>query len=136
METAYTYLILSGVLTLLLWTPYILFRMVNWGLPAFLHNYPDGYPKQQADMPLWVHRSQRAHMNMIETLPAFTAVVLAAGYLATEQAGTTIGLWAQAFFLARIAHALVYTLGIPFLRTPTYLVSWAAILAIAATTLG
>ena len=35
METAYTYLALSGMLTLLLWTPYILARVFVWGLPTF-----------------------------------------------------------------------------------------------------
>jgi uncharacterized MAPEG superfamily protein len=41
-------------------------------------------------------------------------------------------MWAQFFFFARIAHAVVYITGIPFLRTPVYLASWFAILAIAA----
>jgi uncharacterized MAPEG superfamily protein len=36
------------------------------------------------------------------------------------------------FFLARVGHAIVYMLGIPYLRTPVYLVSWAAVLMIAA----
>ena len=43
METAYTYLVLSGVLTLLLWTPYIVARLFVWGPLTFLHNYPTGF---------------------------------------------------------------------------------------------
>jgi uncharacterized MAPEG superfamily protein len=34
------------------------------------------------------------------------------------------------FFVARVLHAVVYTAGIPYLRTPVYLVSWASILMI------
>ncbi len=130
MDTAYFYLGLSGILAILLWTPYILARAFTWGIPTFLNNYPEGFPKEQPEMPVWAHRSQRAHLNMVETLPAFAAVVLAAGYLAPSETHPTIVWWAQIFFLARIAHAIVYTLGVPYLRTPTYLVSWAAILVI------
>lgn len=135
MEAAYLYLSLSGILTVLLWTPYILSRAITWGIPTFLNNYPEGFPKVQPDVPLWARRSQRAHMNMVETLPAFASVVVAAGFLAPTAAHEGIALWAQVFFWARIGHAVVYTLGIPYLRTPVYLVSWAAILMIGITVL-
>ena len=66
---------------------------------------------------------------MVETLPAFVAVFIAVGLLRTD-AGETISMWAQVFFISRIVHAVVYTLDLPYLRTPIYLVSWFAILAI------
>lgn len=132
MDTAYLYLGLSGMLAVLLWTPYILSRAITWGIPTFLNNYPKDFPKVQPEVPLWAHRSQRAHLNLVETLPAFAAVVIAAGQLAPDAAAGSIALWAQVFFFARIAHALVYTLGIPYLRTPVYLASWAAVLVIGA----
>jgi len=130
MDTAYYYLGLSGMLAVLLWTPYILSRAITWGIPTFLKNYPEGFPKEQPEAPLWAVRSQRAHLNMVETLPAFAAVVVASGMLAPEGAYAGIAMWAQIFFFARVIHAIVYTLGIPFLRTPVYLVSWAAVLMI------
>lgn len=130
METAYLYLGLSGILTALLWTPYILSRAITWGIPTFVNNYPENYPKEQPEPPLWAQRSQRAHLNMVETMPAFIAVVLAAGTLAASSSYEGIAMWAQVFFFARIAHAVVYTLGIPYVRTPVYLVSWAAVLMI------
>ncbi|OED41294.1 hypothetical protein AB833_09765 [Chromatiales bacterium (ex Bugula neritina AB1)] len=130
METAYFYLGLSGMLTVLLWTPYILSRVFTWGLPTFLNNYPEGYPEEEPETPLWAQRSQRAHLNIVETIPAFAAVVVAAGMLAPETAHAGIAMWAQIFFFARIVHAVVYTLGLPYLRTPSYLVSWAAVLLI------
>lgn len=132
METAYLYLALSGMLAVLLWTPYILARLFLWGLPTFLTNYPEGFPATQPEPPLWAQRAQRAHLNMIETLPAFAAVVLAVGLLKGDAAGATVALWAQIFFVARLVHAPIYILAIPFLRTPVYLVSWAAILMIGA----
>ncbi|MDN3556525.1 MAPEG family protein [Halomonas maura] len=133
MQLAYYYVGLSAALTVLLWVPYILARLVAWGLPAFLHNYPEGFPVKRQERPLWVERSQRAHLNMVETLPAFIGVVLAAAYLAGDDAAAVqqLALWSAVFFWARLAHAAVYTLGIPYLRTPAYLLSWLAILAIA-----
>lgn len=135
METAYIYLTLSGVLTVLLWTPYILARIFVWGLLTFLGNYPKNFPAEQPTPPLWAQRAQRAHLNMVETLPAFIAVIVGADYLIGDAAGLMIALWAKIFFFARVAHAIVYILAIPALRTPIYLVSWAAILMIAKTAL-
>jgi len=132
METAYLFLGLSGALTVLLWTPYIVARLFVWGPLTFLNNYPEGFPAKQPEPPLWAQRAQRAHLNMVETMPAFIAVVLSAGALVGDQAGAAVGAWTQIFFFARLAHAIVYTAGIPYLRTPVYLVSWASILAIAA----
>jgi uncharacterized MAPEG superfamily protein len=83
--TAYYYVGLSVVLSVLLWIPDILARMVVWGIATFLNNYPAGFPVKQPEQPLWAERSQRAHLNMVETLPAFIGVVLAAGFLAGDK---------------------------------------------------
>ena len=131
MAEAYTYLALSGALTLLLWTPYILARVFVWGPITFLTNYPKDFPRVQPTPPLWAERAQRAHLNMVETLPAFIAVLVAADYLIGDSAGIAVGAASKLFFYARVAHAGVYILGVPGLRTPVYLVSWASILFIA-----
>lgn len=135
MDTAYFYLGLSGLLAATLWVPYILARVFVWGLPTFLLNYPKGFPAQQPEPPLWAQRSQRAHLNMIETMPGFVAVVLAAGYFVGSDPGKgiLIAQCCQIFFFARVAHAIVYTLGIPVVRTPIFVVSWASIVVIAST---
>jgi uncharacterized MAPEG superfamily protein len=132
MNTSLYYLAACGVLTILLWTPYILSRIFVWGLPTFLNNYPQGYPATQPESPIWAQRAQRAHLNMVETMPAFIAVITAAVLLPMESQAESIGQWAEIFFFARLGHALVYILGVPYLRTPTYLLSWFAILSIAA----
>ncbi len=137
METTFYYLGLSGVLTILLWTPYILARLFSWGLPTFLNNYTKGFPLTQPEQPLWAARAQRAHLNMVETMPAFIAVIVAASLLIGDDTVATkiVAIWAQVFFFARVIHAIVYIAGTPYLRTPVYLVSWASILMIGFTSL-
>ena len=130
------YVALSSMLCVLLWAPYIGARaFLVWGLPKFLNNYPEGFPAKNPEQPLWAARAQRAHLNLAETLPAFIGVVLAASTLGGAAAAGTVATWAAVFFWARVAHAVVYILGVPFLRTPVYLVSWAAILVIGSTAL-
>ncbi len=138
MNDIYLYLLLSGVLTLLLWTPYIVARLFVWGPITFINNYPAEFPKKTPEQPLWAERAQRAHLNMVETMPAFIATVLGASFLAADSTQTiaAIASWSAVFFWARVGHAIVYIAGLPFLRTPVYLISWFAILAIAATALG
>lgn len=135
MNDIYLYLTLSGALTLLLWTPYIVARLFVWGLPTFLNNYPSMFPQEAPKQPLWAERAQRAHLNMVETMPAFIAVIIGASHIANGAEATlaTITSWAAIFFWARVSHAVVYILGVPYLRTPVYLVSWFSILAIAST---
>ncbi len=130
MDQAYHYLALSGVFTALMWVPYILARLAVWGVRDFLNNYPKGYPAIEPEPPLWAQRAKRAHLNMVETLPAFLAVVIAATMLPDRVDAESVGQWAAVFYYARVVHYIVYSLGLPYLRTPSYLVSWAAILAV------
>ncbi len=128
MSTELTYLVLSGILSLLLWVPYIGMRAFLWGIPTFLNNYPEDFPAKTPKQPLWAERAQRAHLNLVETLPAFAIVILVAAV--SNSLNDVTACWAKVFFFSRIIHAVVYTLGIPYLRTPVYLVSWFAILRI------
>ncbi len=132
MDTILFYLVLSGILTVLLWTPYIAARLFSWGVGTFLNNYPEGFPAKSPEQSLWAARAQRAHLNMVETMPAFVAVTVAALSVNTPDASVlaSMAFWAKVFFFARLAHAAVYIAGLPYLRTPVYLVSWAAVLII------
>lgn len=135
-NTAYTYLALSGVLTAVLWVPYVIARTGVTGLVGS-QTYGDDFPRTQPVLPPWAARSQRAHMNMIETMAAFIPVFLAAMAMTDSPAATaTIAQWTMVFFYARVAHAVVYTLGIPFTRTPAFFVSWLSIVMIAVEALG
>lgn len=137
METAFYYLGLCGILTVLLWIPYILERLFSWGLISFLHNYPQGFPQEQPKQKLWAVRAQRAHLNMVETMPAFIAVVVAAALLKMNDAmvGQTVSMWAQIFFYARVLYSIVYIMAVPYIRTPVYLLSWVSVLMIGYTIL-
>ena len=86
------------------------------GLPALAGNR-DGVPELTG----WAGRAQRAHRNMLESLVLFAALVLVAQ--ATGMTNATTALGAQLFFWARLAYAVVYLAGIPWLRTGLWAVS-------------
>ena len=69
----------------------------------------------------WAGRAARAHHNMLESLVLFAALVLAAVVAGKTNSTTLLG--AQLFFWARLAYAVVYLAGIPWLRTAVWLVS-------------
>lgn len=76
----------------------------------------------------WVGRAQRAHRNLLESLLPFAAVVLAAQAAGISNSMTVLG--AQLFFVGRLAYALIYLAGIPWLRTVTWSVALVGILLI------
>ncbi|MGE5200545.1 MAG: MAPEG family protein [Acidobacteriota bacterium] len=73
-------------------------------------------------------RAQRAHRNMLESLVLFAALVLVAQ--AAGKANATTALGAEIFFWARLVYAIVYLVGIPWLRTGVWAVSIAGLVAI------
>jgi uncharacterized MAPEG superfamily protein len=69
----------------------------------------------------WAGRAARAHHNMLESLVLFAALVLVA--VAAGKTNSTTLLGAQLFVWARLAYAVIYVAGIPWLRTAVWLVS-------------
>ena len=69
----------------------------------------------------WAGRAARAHYNLLESLVLFAALVLVAVVAGKTNANTLLG--AQIFFWARVAYAVVYIAGIPWLRTGVWFVS-------------
>ncbi len=69
----------------------------------------------------WGGRAQRANVNMAQNLVVFAAVVLAAVAAGRTNEMTLLG--AQLFFWGRLAYAVCYLGGIPYLRTASWLVS-------------
>jgi uncharacterized MAPEG superfamily protein len=80
------------------------------------------------ELPGWGGRSVRANDNMAQNLVLFAAVVLAVVVTGTTNAMTLLG--AQLFFWGRIAYAVCYIGGLPWLRTGSWLVSIAGVLLI------
>ena len=93
------------------------------GLPALAGNR-EGLPPPTG----WVGRAHRAHRNMLENLLLFIALVLAIALTATSNATTVLG--AQLFFWGRLAYAVIYLAGIPWLRTASWAVSVAGLVMI------
>ena len=124
MKTEVWYLVLVTTFTALLWIPYILDRLMVRGLMDAV-GYPDN-PKPQS---LWARRLMKAHANAVENLVVFAALVLAA-----QVAGVSNGAIATAamvYFWARVVHAVVFTFGIPWLRTISFTVGWICQIVIA-----
>jgi uncharacterized MAPEG superfamily protein len=69
----------------------------------------------------WVGRAQRAHRNMLENLVLFAVLVLVAQIAGRTNALTQVG--AMLFFWGRVAYAVIYLAGIPWLRTGAWTVS-------------
>jgi uncharacterized MAPEG superfamily protein len=65
---------------------------------------------------------------MLENLVLFAALVLIAVITNKTNPATLLG--AQLFFWGRLAHALIYVAGIPWLRTLAWLVSVAGMILI------
>ena len=119
-----TYLAYSAVLTAILWVPYIVgLTLASGGITAA--SYRDPTPPE---LPAWVKRCNRTHLNAVETLAPFAVVVLIAHV--TGIANESTAFWAMIFFVARVVHAVVYWLGIPYLRTLAFATGLIATLAI------
>ena len=71
-------------------------------------------------------RAHRASWNFLETFPFFAALVLAVVLTKTNSANTALG--AMLYFWARVIYLPVYIIGIPYLRTLVWAVSFWGIL--------
>ena len=124
MTVELTYLAYVAVFTALLWVPYILNLIMVRGMKDAV-----GYPENPKPIAAWAQRLKAAHYNAIENLVVFAVLVIIA-HLADVTSECTI--WAVKIYLcARILHAIVYTAGIPLLRTLTFAAGWIAMLCIA-----
>ena len=118
------YLVWSAVLCFVQMLVGVLGALQIAGLPALAAN--------RDDMPAiegWAGRATRAHRNMLESLVLFAILVLVAKVAGRSNATTALG--AMIFFWARVAYALVYVAGVPWLRTAVWGVSIAGLAMIA-----
>ncbi|MGE0420683.1 MAG: MAPEG family protein [Reyranellaceae bacterium] len=109
-------LALSGALCLVLALPYTMGLVLKLGLPVMAGNR-ESFPAVEG----WIGRARRAHLNLVENLVPFAALVLAAAAL--SKLGPLTALGAQLFFWGRVAHAVAYIAGIAYARTAAYLVA-------------
>ena len=117
------FLLLSAGLCIILWLPYTLERILNWGL-LDTFSFPDNPPSQAK----WALRLKAAHYNMIENIVPFAILIFLLHAMEISNSQTLLG--ASMFFYGRIGHAICHTLAIPWLRTAGFLASWLGIFII------
>jgi len=119
------WLTLTALLAATLWLPYIVgVNTARLPMPA------DNRPTDPAQMPAWIHRAWRAHLNLLEQFLPFAVVVLVAHLVGASNAVTAGA--AAAFFALRLAHAVWMIGGLPVLpaRPLIFTAGWVAILVI------
>ena len=82
----------------------------------------------------WNDRLNRALRNLIEAIVIFAPIALAVHLL--EAGNSTSALGAQIFVAARIVHVIVFTAGIPWVRTAAWTVGVVGIVMVALPLLG
>lgn len=116
MTSELMYLVWSAALTFIIMVIAVLGAIAEVGLPKLAGN--------RQDMPRfggWAGRATRAHQNMLESLVLFAILVLVAQAANIHNSSTLLG--AELFFWGRVAHALIYIAGVPWLRTLAFAVS-------------
>ncbi len=110
--------ILTAAFTGIIWIPIILNRLVEMGPWKALKN-PEPDVRPHAD---WAYRMSHAHRNAIENLVVFAPLALSVDVLGLGNATTAAA--SSLFFMARVAHALIYTFGVPLLRTIAFFIGF------------
>ena len=114
------WLTLTVILTGLLWVPYVFNRLTVRGLGGAMAN-PSRDAKPHAP---WATRLMFAHDNAVENLIIFAPLVLILN--AIDYSSPTTVLACAVYFWARVAHLIVYTLGLPVFRTLAFTVGFIA----------
>ena len=123
---------MSLELTLLIWSVALTFvqmlvavsgATLEFGLPDLAGNREDLPPATS-----WAGRAQRGHRNMLENLVLFAVLVLVTEITNKNNAMTGFG--AELFFAARVIYAIIYVIGVPWLRTGVWGISMIGLILI------
>jgi len=114
------WLTLTVILTGILWIPYIINRWQVRGLSGTLAN-PSRSDKPHAG---WATRLMFAHDNAVENLVIFAPLVLILDAMNYSTKWTALA--CAVYFWSRVAHLIVYTLGLPVFRTLAFVVGFLA----------
>ena len=120
MGSDFTYLTYTAMLTAALWIPYVISQVMTNGFLA-RQNYIDPTPRP---VPLWGQRAHRAYLNAVEVFAPFAAVVILVHV--TSKGNATTGLCTMCFFWLRLSHAVVYLLGLAYIRTVVFTLAFFA----------
>ena len=127
MTTELFYLLLTAILTGVLWIPVVIGYVLSRG-PLKPSDYKVA---STSPLPDWVNRANRAHINAVENFTTFATVVLIAHAVGVSTSITAIS--AAVYFYARAAHAVIHICGFSLFRTRTVLftVAWIAFITFA-----
>ena len=119
--TGMTALLLFAAWTLVVMFVYVGYRMV---LVLSMQKKANAWTRgQPTDDPAFVVRASHAHVNCVENLPVFAAIVLAAAALGKSPVVDAVACW---FLAARIAQTTVHLIstapGMVFLRANLFVV--------------
>ena len=114
------WLTLTVVMTGLMWLPYTLDRCKVRGLMGAMDNPKPGDTPQSP----WAMRLYFAHTNAVENLVIFAPLVLIVDALNISSAVTAVS--CAVYFWARLAHAVIYAMGIVVLRTAAFTIAFLA----------
>jgi uncharacterized MAPEG superfamily protein len=128
MTTELRWLMFTAILAGTLWLPYVIgVNVTDFPGKGELFQRPPDPSKMQP----WVHRSLRAHQNLLEQFLPFAVVVLVSAlvHVSTPITGACV----VTFFWLRVAHAIGIISGLARapIRPLLYLGGWVAMLAVA-----
>lgn len=124
MKTELMSLVWVTVLTAVIWIPYILDRIMTWGLMDTV-----GYPANPKPQSPWAARMIKAHDNAVENLVVFAALVLTAHVLGVSNEATVTA--CCVYFWARVVHLAAYTFRIPWVRTLAFVAGFGSQMTLA-----
>jgi len=130
MSQELTWLALTVILTGVLWIPYMVDRCAVRGLSGAMAN-PSRHDKPQSP---WAQRLYFAHTNAVENLAIFAPLVLILDAQGRSTATTVVA--CAVYFWARVAHAILYAMGVPVLRTLAFAVGFLCQAALALAVFG
>jgi uncharacterized MAPEG superfamily protein len=116
MNTGLTLLVWSAVQTFVQMLVAATGAQLQVGVPALAGNRDD-LPAMKS----WAGRAQRAHRNMLENLILFAILTLVAQAAGRTNGTTALG--CELFFWGRVAYAIVYVAGVPWVRTGVWGIS-------------
>jgi uncharacterized MAPEG superfamily protein len=124
MSTDLKYLALTAILTASLWIPYVVAQVTTNGALK----PPDYVDPSPRSLPPWGKRADRTYINAVENFAPFAAIVIAIHLAGKANAITAF--WTMSYFWLRVAHAVVYLLGIPYVRTVIFTLGYVAVVGL------
>ena len=124
MTTEFEYLVWTGILTLLIRIPWMFQKVALRGVVKV-----SGFPTDSEPLSGWAHRAWVAHEDAVQNLVVFAILIAGLHVLGESNVWTQAA--AAAYFWARLAHFVVYALGVPIAKSVAFAVGYGAQLLLA-----